>query len=219
MSDNPVKSDQSNRGRPADPRLQQKRREALLDAANQLLGQKHYQTITIREIAEAAGMKSAMISYYFGGKNELFLALVERMALDMQQELSGLPKAGEPIRALIKMMLNKHKENSGIFRFIADETLGNGMQNEQKLMELMPQKMALFLPGLIRREQTRGVLNPDLDSHWVAFSLVSLIVMPVIGENVRNKVWKIGNETIASPAWADHVYHLFLNGCGVKREH
>jgi len=219
MPDHPVKLEQSNRGRPADPRLQQMRREALLDAANQLLNQKNYQTITIREIAEAAGMKSAMISYYFGSKNELFMALVERMALDMQQELSGLPKISEPIRALINMMLNKHKENAGIFRFIADETLGNGMKNEQQLMELMPEKMALFLPGLIRQEQARGMLNPNLDSYWIAFSLISLIVMPVIGENVRNKVWKISNETITSPAWVDHIYHLFLNGCGVKREH
>ena len=43
----------------------------LIDTAVRLIGKKPSDSITVRELAREAGVNSAAISYYFGGKNQL----------------------------------------------------------------------------------------------------------------------------------------------------
>ena len=49
----------------------------LIEAAIPLFPQKGYAGVSIREIADAAGVNSASISYYFGGKEGLYEAVLE----------------------------------------------------------------------------------------------------------------------------------------------
>jgi AcrR family transcriptional regulator len=51
--------------------------EALQSAALDLFAQQNYSTVTIKDIAAATGINSALIYYYFGSKEELFLKAVE----------------------------------------------------------------------------------------------------------------------------------------------
>jgi AcrR family transcriptional regulator len=50
-------------------------RARLMKAAEQLFAEKGVQAVSIRDIAAAAGVNSALIGYYFGGKEELFVAV------------------------------------------------------------------------------------------------------------------------------------------------
>src|SRR4051794_16169747 len=49
-------------------------REALLAAAGALFDERGYETTTIRQIGERAGVDAALIARYFGGKEGLYLA-------------------------------------------------------------------------------------------------------------------------------------------------
>ena len=51
--------------------------ESLQRAALDLFAQQNYSTVTIKDIAAATGINSALIYYYFGSKEELFLKAVE----------------------------------------------------------------------------------------------------------------------------------------------
>jgi AcrR family transcriptional regulator len=53
-------------------------REALLDAADALFDERGYAAATVREIGERAGVDAALIARYFGGKEGLYLATLER---------------------------------------------------------------------------------------------------------------------------------------------
>lgn len=68
------------RGRPVNAITQQQRKHGLMNTAFELLKEKSYRSITIWEIAAKANMQSAMISYYFGDKEGLFIALLEILA-------------------------------------------------------------------------------------------------------------------------------------------
>jgi AcrR family transcriptional regulator len=51
-------------------------RDALLQAAQTLFGQKGFESTTIREIGEHAGVDAALIARYFGNKADLYVAAV-----------------------------------------------------------------------------------------------------------------------------------------------
>ena len=58
----------------------QKKREHLLDAAEQLFAQSGYHTVSMREIAREAQLSGEEISAYFENKEKIFYAVIERRA-------------------------------------------------------------------------------------------------------------------------------------------
>jgi AcrR family transcriptional regulator len=55
-------------------------REALVAAAVEAFGRDGFDSVSIRRIADKAGVNTAMISYYFGGKEGLYAASVQHIA-------------------------------------------------------------------------------------------------------------------------------------------
>jgi len=73
-------------------------RTRLLLAAVQVFAAKNFEGSSIREIARQAGANSALIQYYFGGKEGLYLEAVKfvfAMGCDMLRDLPPLPAAGD----------------------------------------------------------------------------------------------------------------------------
>ena len=61
-------------------------REGLLLAARELMTEKGLPAVTVREIAERAGVQPALVNYHFGGKEALYTAVVESL-LEREAEL------------------------------------------------------------------------------------------------------------------------------------
>lgn len=62
-------------------------RGRLLDTASRLMSDRHGINVSLSEIAQHSGLNSALVKYYFGNKEGLLLALVEREA---QAALQGV---------------------------------------------------------------------------------------------------------------------------------
>jgi AcrR family transcriptional regulator len=65
-------------------------REHLLNAAGQLMSERHTIDVSLSEIAQRSGLNSALVKYYFGNKEGLMLALVQREASRALAELELL---------------------------------------------------------------------------------------------------------------------------------
>jgi AcrR family transcriptional regulator len=64
--------------------------EALLDAAEALLVELGYAAITVRKLADRAGVNHGLVHYYFGSMEEVFLQTLERFTdrlVERQREL------------------------------------------------------------------------------------------------------------------------------------
>ena len=76
------------------------RRFAILLAAEKLFAQRGYNGVSIRQIAEEAGVPLALVGYYFGPKQDLFHAIFEHWNTTIQERLDGLARvrdsAGQP---------------------------------------------------------------------------------------------------------------------------
>jgi AcrR family transcriptional regulator len=60
-------------------------RRALLDAAEELLISKGVAAITTRKVAEQAGVNQALVHYHFGTIEELLLAALERVSVQVKE--------------------------------------------------------------------------------------------------------------------------------------
>ena len=75
------------------------RREQLLDVANALLAERGYEEVTVDHIAKAAGVARGLVHHYFGGRKEVYLALLERLAAGREGDLR--PPLGRSARARV----------------------------------------------------------------------------------------------------------------------
>lgn len=81
------------RGRPPTkagaPHGEQEVRAALLDAATELFGARGPSHVTIREIAAEAGVNHGLVHHYFGSKDALLAAVLDRLATESAEEIAA----------------------------------------------------------------------------------------------------------------------------------
>ena len=80
-----------------------KNRGVLLDAAEQLLLEEGYASVTSRRVAEKAGLKPQLVHYYFRTMGELFLAVFRRRADDDISRFERAVAADGSLRNLWKL--------------------------------------------------------------------------------------------------------------------
>ncbi|HVJ64615.1 MAG TPA: TetR family transcriptional regulator [Bdellovibrionota bacterium] len=72
------------------PSIDATTRDRLLRVSAKLFASKGYDRVSVRDIARASKCNLSMISYYFGGKEKLYLALFEGFFSRVDQHMQGL---------------------------------------------------------------------------------------------------------------------------------
>jgi AcrR family transcriptional regulator len=75
----------------------EQRSEQILDAANALFAERGYDEVTVEDIASAAGVTRGLVHHYFGGRKEVYIALLERLGAVREEHLP--PPVGRSARA------------------------------------------------------------------------------------------------------------------------
>ena len=65
----------------------EQRRDQILDAAGALLADRPYGEVSIEDVASAAGVTRGLVHHYFGGRDELYVALLRRLGDQREDEL------------------------------------------------------------------------------------------------------------------------------------
>ena len=76
--------------RPPTSRVVIDRREQIILAAEQLFAMHGYHAVSIRDIAEKAGVQFALVGYYYGPKKDLYYAIFERWSGLLKTRLANL---------------------------------------------------------------------------------------------------------------------------------
>src|SRR3954447_25330470 len=75
------------------------RRDQILDAANALFAERAYDEVSIEDIASCAGVTRGLVHHYFGGRNDVYVGLLERVGAQREQQLR--PPVGRSARARV----------------------------------------------------------------------------------------------------------------------
>ena len=73
------------------------RSEQILDAANALFAERGYDEVSVEDIASSAGVTRGLVHHYFGGRKEVYIALLERLGTMREEQLP--PPVGRSARA------------------------------------------------------------------------------------------------------------------------
>lgn len=95
----------------------------ILHAAFDLLCDRGYAAVSMRDIAQGAGVALSQVAYHFGGKEGLFLAVIDRMAAQLTQAAeAALTSAGQDdkIAALTAFFKRLLREEPQVFRLLID---------------------------------------------------------------------------------------------------
>ena len=71
----------------------------MMDAANDLFAERGYEEVSVEDIARAAGVTRGLVHHYFGGRTEVYVALLERLAAIREEPLR--PPEGRSARARV----------------------------------------------------------------------------------------------------------------------
>ena len=110
---------------PAYTRLQvDERRRQLIDAGSRAFGEHAYEDLSMREIAETAGVSKALLYHYFPSKIDLFKAAVDEKAQEIRAaiEPAGEGTPFEQLAASIDGYLAWVQANSGVWTRLMQST-------------------------------------------------------------------------------------------------
>jgi AcrR family transcriptional regulator len=136
--------DGSSEGSPQAPRSPASRRlhptaQKILAAAKRILAQRGYQGLTLQAISIESGVNKAGVWYYFGGKEQLVLALLEETAVTESHHFGARPAAGAALDERIDLIVGSAQQvKERVERFAAFyELLPEASRNAELREHLM----------------------------------------------------------------------------------
>lgn len=135
------------------------RRQAILLAAERLFAERGYAAVSIRQIADAAGVPPALVDYHFGQKHELFIAIFHHWRGTIDQRLQRLREAraaatGDALRRVVEafvmpvLALRCSAEGEFYAQLVARELVYRTPQAERVLAELFDPLAHAFIDAL-----------------------------------------------------------------------
>jgi AcrR family transcriptional regulator len=92
----------------------------ILDAAYQAIADRGWGAVTLREIAEESGVALSQLSYYFGNKDGLFAAVLERMQREYAENLAAKLRDATSLQERLEKLIDYNRlllrENSDLYR-------------------------------------------------------------------------------------------------------
>ena len=117
-------------------RIQQEKRELILEAALEVFSANGFRGSTIDQIAEAAGMSKPNLLYYFRRKEDIHTTLMQRLLDTWLAPLRELDDIGDPLtelRSYIRRKLEMARDYPRESRLFANEIL----QGAPRIMPLL----------------------------------------------------------------------------------
>jgi AcrR family transcriptional regulator len=179
-------------------------RERILRCAIREFAQQGFRGGRVERIVDDAKVNLRLIYHYFGGKEELYLACLERIFVEMRRaeqalELGALPPV-EGMRKLIDFTfdhLSSHPEFIGLVR--SENQLGlKGVLGRSRLVPSLTAPLLVVIEDLLERGRREGVFRKDVDA--VQF-FVTLQALGVVHLANRSTLSAILSTDLADPAW------------------
>jgi AcrR family transcriptional regulator len=140
----------------------------IIRTAEALFAQKGYDGSSVRDIAEAAGVNIAMISYYFGSKEGLIKALFEERTADIALQMESLLRdttrsPWEKVEVLIDSYVERIANKVQFHKIMLyEQMLGNNTFLAELLNEVRVRN-AEKIQSLLKEGQDRGDFRADID--------------------------------------------------------
>lgn len=188
-------------------------RSDLLEAARQLFLSNELKAVSIREIAAKARVNGAMVSYYFGSKQGLYLSMVEELLSTLRAKLYEMQPGEEvSIAEFSATYCTMLAANPWWPNFMVRKVLFSHGEVRDVVIKIMA---TVFVPKLLHaihsgkaQKQFRADLNPGL----ALLSVMGMTIFPFLAKPVVEQVLHLQIDARFAEQLDAHNTRLFLNG-------
>lgn len=198
---------------------EQTRRE-LLDAGLRVFSRKGYAAATLDDVAREAGVTRGAVYWHFGGKAELYQALMSERFAPANAALGQLLAADQPPLAKLRALMVRalcYLEEDADYRAVLELTLFKSEAGPDMLPGMAAKIQATHelhatLARLVRAGVAAGELRPELEPAAAAWALVGLL-------NGVATAWLLDPTAFALSAQASAIADAFLYGLAKPAPH
>jgi TetR/AcrR family transcriptional regulator len=154
-------------------------RRALLDAAEIEFAAKGLAGARVDVIAEEAAANKRMLYYYFGSKDDLYVAVLERAYGAMREREKALKLTDldplEAIKRLVEFKFDYYEDNPRIIPLLAAENMNEGkyLRRSRRLRD-MHLLLVDMLCDILAAGERQGVIRPGIDPFQLYVSISAL---------------------------------------------
>jgi len=167
----------------------------IIDVATEEFSAKGFSGARVDKIAARTKTSKRMIYYYFGGKEGLYIAVLEaayrsirsiEAALDLEKQT---PEAA--LRALISFTFDYQNAHPEFVRLVMNENILNGAYlSRSKAIQRLNVTAIDTLRDLLMRGQRQGVFRHDVDPVDVHMSISALCIFNVANRATFSTIFK-----------------------------
>lgn len=171
----------------------QKTRERLIDEMARLVQTKGFNSTSINDVIQAVGIKKGTLYYYFSGKEELGLAVLEKDRDDflsfLETNLSG-KNSQKALERFFKAAFKKHKDTGFVGGCLWGNTaleMSDTNPVYKKVVEDVFAKWIARIEAVIRSGQQTGQFRADRSAGELAYLVVSSIEGGIMISRITKK--------------------------------
>ena len=196
---------------PPRPRDADRSQQAILDAARDEFAQRGLGGARMDSIAERAGINKRLIYYYFGSKDDLFLAVLEDTYLHIrgaeeQLHLSDLPPA-EAVRRLTVFTWNYYLDNPQFLTLLNSENLhrASHLERSPRIRELNS-PLIRTLGEILEHGRVEGVFRGGVDAVQLYISIAGLSYFYLSNNHTLSAIF--GRNLMSPKALNERLSHV-----------
>ena len=187
-----------------------------LQAATSEFATHGYGGARIERISDAAGTVDRMLYYYFGSKEGLFRAVLERVyeelgAAEQQLQLADAEPV-EGMRALIAFTWGYYLRHPEFIRLLNSENLHRGAHvRHSKRVKALSFPLLSILADLLKRGEAQGKFRAGIDPVQVYLTIAALAYFYLSNRYTLSRF--LGLELMSAPQrkrWLEHITALVL---------
>lgn len=168
-----------------------------MDSAELLFSRKGFDGTSVRDIAEAAGFNTAMISYYFGSKEKLMEEIFDRKSIDLREKVNGLlnDESLDPFQkmySLVDIYVDNMIQRQTFHRILLAEQIINQNPTIIQLVEKMKIRNTDCINELIKLGQKKGLFKKNIDIPLMTCTLVGTVSQMLISLDFYKAYHKLG---------------------------
>jgi AcrR family transcriptional regulator len=161
------------------PKAPEANRARIFSAAVAEFAARGYDGASMDAIAARTNTTRALINYYFGSKERLYLTVLERVYTEIREaeaflELEALPPV-EAMRRIVEFTYNYYVEHEYFVRIVVAENQAKGRHLKRSAaMRVLNRPIVERLSEVIARGQAQGVFRKDVETIDVHMAIAAL---------------------------------------------
>lgn len=197
----------------ADPRTRDADRtqQEILAAAMDEFAERGLGGARIDSIAERAGVNKRLIYYYFGGKDELFLAVLEQTYRDIREAERALhlelTDPADAVRRLVAFTWNHYLAHPEFLTLLNSENLHRARHLKQsKRIREMNSPLIQTLGDVLERGRRKGVFRGGVDPVHLYISIAGLSYFYLSNNHTLSTIF--ARDLMAPKALSERLSHI-----------